>query len=283
MFTRISTIIEFEKIFKWLKDNRWNPQKENDAITGIYGNLIELEIKYSYEVEIHSIDDPSDSESGENIEDPVEFITEFVGGGALGEELLKKLHSSSPENISYVLNRLASRINEFSKKEFSRVLKFVLASLNKFPPVRISTSDFKKHLESMKNKLEGKGWDVKEVYGSLVINVGDVFEATIKPDGYMYYVGLTKDEDVHEMGFSTNPLEKIENFMGSDEVNDTRGAPTIPPRGSKPKETPSKGEEAPSKKKAEPPPLRRAPDLESARLKRSELPEIKTPKFKDRE
>jgi hypothetical protein len=222
----------------WLKAKNFEIQKleddgeeSDDRTVAIYRNVVKLEIRPEeilYEVNVHAIDDPSDSVE-EISHNPMETIAEFVEGDLPGSILTS---SVKPADVSKLLKHIASRISTESQlrptRKIIRRLAALISSLALKEDLKIKIAqgptEFEKTtIGNLKKKMKEKGWNVMEPEeGKLLVNVGDQFEGEIIVDTILwdYSIEVIGNKKLKESVKTDDPISAIKKFMTGTEVNE---------------------------------------------------------------
>lgn len=95
----------------------------------------------------------------------------------------------------------------------------------------------KEEFEKLKDRIESKGWDVKQGEDSvgnptLKIDIGDVYTAEIAVDSilYDYTFQFTDRPDLTKSGTTKDPIEEFRVYYTSEEVKEARSEARQKPR-----------------------------------------------------
>ena len=207
--SRTATTVTPESLTKALERDKWKDIKfENGVLTAkkmvknpyaqklAYVSML-LETKLSeplYEVNVQSIDDPSDSDN-ESTADPVGFINDFIKQGL------------SEVSVASLLRRIALHIEKSGQtKKFASILLRIAAHAS---------------LDSLQKDLEKKNWGVEKGDDKLIVNIDDVFRAEIGLDTVMWDTKVSMPAiDQKDSGTGDDPYDIIYEFVQYERVHD---------------------------------------------------------------
>lgn len=196
-----------------------------------------------FEYKVQAVDDPSDSEDGVSA-DPMKDIAKFLGHDIAGGEFFEK-RAFSPDATSAALRAAASEL-EASRSRSHALLALRRASVMpilasalravRTHALRLAMSS-KEEFEKLKDRIESKGWDVKQGEDSvgnptLKIDIGDVYTAEIAVDSilYDYTFQFTDRPDLTKSGTTKDPIEEFRVYYTSEEVKEARSEARQKPR-----------------------------------------------------
>lgn len=207
--SRTATTVTPESLTQTLEGDKWQDISFEDGVLKAkkmvknpysqklsYVQML-LESKLSeplYEVKVHSIDDPSDSDD-ESTADPVGFINDFIKQGL-------------PEvSVASLLRRIALHIEKSGQtKKFASLL------------LRIATYA---GLDSLQKDLEKKDWEVEKGDNRLIVNIDDVFKAEIGLDTVMWDTKVSMPAlNQKDSGTGDDPYDLVYEFMKYKRVHD---------------------------------------------------------------
>jgi hypothetical protein len=234
--------VSFDDVRNYFKGEHWKVSEGEDGFDAD-SEAYEVRLKSkgaTYDVEIAAADDPSDSDT-KVTDDPVEFISKFLGTGTEADDILKKMSSfPDPSLLSRLLIRAANLVEsevltvQQTKRiirrgivaTFGRSFRSMLAAVVRAAKGQDVRSD---EMTKLQKTMKEKGWKVSQHeddkgHAVLEVDVSGVYTATIKLDSLLWNYEFQVNEmpESKDSGVTDDPIQQFRLFYKKDSTQDAK-------------------------------------------------------------
>jgi len=238
----VALVVSFEDVRNYFKGDHWKVSEDEDGFSAD-SEAYEVRLKSkgaTYGVEIEASDDPSDSDS-KTTDDPVGFITKFLGTGTEADDILKKMSSfPDPTLLSRLLTRTANLVEsevitiQASKRiirraivaTFGKSFRAMLAAVVRAAKGQDARAD---EITKLRKVMKEKGWKVSQHeddkgHAVLEVDVSGVYTATVKLDSLLWdYTFQVQDmPESKDEGVTDDPIQQFRLFYKDDSTQEAK-------------------------------------------------------------